>query len=388
MTQRQSRRSIIQRSAIALVVTALANAGCAMLTPYQEPVPAQPIVVGEGQTLAVDRLIVLFDASGSIHYRKEFPNEKAWVETFVQGMPDGPYEATIRSFGGDRRSGGALAPFDREQLAAAAHDLEYIGEDTPLDAVLLELAEQLQTAEGTTAIVIVTDGLANPQVYGGPADPALVASRTLVNINPGTVCYHTVLAGDDTGGAALLRSIAAVTPCGSFQASNGFSDATRIARFERSVFVATAAVPPPVAAAPIDRDRDGIIGIADRCPNTPPGAAVGIRGCWLLRARFASESAELPGGGSGAIAEVATVMTDNPDIRIQIAGYTDSSGPATYNQSLSERRARHVKAQLIDAGIDASRLEAVGHGEANPVADNETPVGREENRRIEFTVLG
>ena len=84
---------------------------------------------------------------------------------------------------------------------------------------------------------------------------------------------------------------------------------------------------------------------------------------------------------------VANVLAQNPGLRIEVSGYTDSSGAAAYNQSLSERRAQEVEKVLIEQGVDASRLEAKGYGEENPAADNGTSKGRALNRRIEFKVL-
>jgi OOP family OmpA-OmpF porin len=69
---------------------------------------------------------------------------------------------------------------------------------------------------------------------------------------------------------------------------------------------------------------------------------------------------------------------------VEIRGYTDSVGPASYNLELSQRRAEAVKQYLVNAGIDPSRLVAKGYGEADPIASNKTPEGRAQNRRIEF----
>jgi OOP family OmpA-OmpF porin len=378
----------IHRALSFLIVATLAAAGCSTSTPYQQPFAAQPVVLGAGEELAVDRLIVLFDASGSIHPKKVFPGEKAWVESFVQGMPDGQYESTIRSFGGDDRRGAQLAPFNREGMAAGANGLELIGEDSPLDAVLLELADQLEDAGGRTAVVVVTDGIPNQPAYGGPAEPTLAAGRKLIEKSKGSVCYHTVLAGDEPGGRALLEALSALTDCGSFRLSSSVSDGASLASFERDVFVTAAAAPVVVAAAPGDADGDGVLDAADECPGTPIGAKVDERGCWVLEGvRFASNSADILPGAGAAIASVSAVLKQNPDLRIQIDGYTDSSGAAAYNQSLSERRAEAIRKELVADGIAATRLDAKGFGEENPIADNATRAGRAENRRIEFTVL-
>ncbi|HHS49723.1 MAG TPA: PEGA domain-containing protein [candidate division Zixibacteria bacterium] len=89
-----------------------------------------------------------------------------------------------------------------------------------------------------------------------------------------------------------------------------------------------------------------------------------------------------------ALDRAIKIMTDNPGIRVRIEGHTDSMGAASYNMQLSQRRADSVKAYLVqNGGIDASRIIAVGRGEDEPIASNDTEEGRSINRRIEFIVL-
>jgi len=77
-----------------------------------------------------------------------------------------------------------------------------------------------------------------------------------------------------------------------------------------------------------------------------------------------------------------------PGTKIRLDGYTDSIGTDEYNMKLSERRATAVKDYLIkEAGVSSSKITAVGHGEADPVADNKTPEGRAKNRRVEISIL-
>jgi OOP family OmpA-OmpF porin len=77
-----------------------------------------------------------------------------------------------------------------------------------------------------------------------------------------------------------------------------------------------------------------------------------------------------------------------PGAKIRLDGYTDSIGTDAYNMKLSERRATAVKDYLIkEAGIDSSKITVVGHGEADPVADNKTAEGRAKNRRVEISIL-
>ncbi|HPU40232.1 MAG TPA: OmpA family protein, partial [Microthrixaceae bacterium] len=80
------------------------------------------------------------------------------------------------------------------------------------------------------------------------------------------------------------------------------------------------------------------------------------------------------------------LMTQNPAVTIDINGYTDSDGTDETNIALSQQRVDVIFMYLVSKGIDPSRLTRTAHGEADPVADNSTPEGRAQNRRVEFTV--
>lgn len=102
---------------------------------------------------------------------------------------------------------------------------------------------------------------------------------------------------------------------------------------------------------------------------------------------FDTDSATVKPGLYSEIDRIAQVMVQYPQTRIRVEGYTDSQGADSYNQQLSERRAESVKNLLIDQGVDPSRIEAVGYGEAQPVATNASAVGRAQNRRVEIKVI-
>ncbi|MBU2953908.1 OmpA family protein [Marinobacter sp. F3R08] len=90
---------------------------------------------------------------------------------------------------------------------------------------------------------------------------------------------------------------------------------------------------------------------------------------------------------SGTLESVALVLKEYDKTIIQIEGHTDSSGSDSYNQLLSERRASSVRDFLLNQGIVPNRTRAVGYGERYPVASNSTAAGREQNRRVELTLV-
>ncbi len=90
----------------------------------------------------------------------------------------------------------------------------------------------------------------------------------------------------------------------------------------------------------------------------------------------------------GSLKEMATILNENPDVKIKIIGHTDADGADAANLDLSKRRAAAVKSELVRSfGIDAGRIETDGRGEAEPVGPNNSPAGKALNRRVEFIKL-
>lgn len=109
---------------------------------------------------------------------------------------------------------------------------------------------------------------------------------------------------------------------------------------------------------------------------------------------FDFDAAALRPEAEAALAKIQTVLAAYPDAPVEVVGHTDAKGEDAYNQTLSERRAQAVVAWLGGHSVPASRMTAVGRGEAQPVAENEAAdgsddeAGRQQNRRVEIVVKG
>lgn len=101
---------------------------------------------------------------------------------------------------------------------------------------------------------------------------------------------------------------------------------------------------------------------------------------------FAFDSSDLTPAAQTALNDVSNVLQQYPETRVNIAGHTDSTGAADYNQQLSERRASAVGNYLAQTGVPGARLSMTGYGENQPVASNDTEQGRAQNRRVEITL--
>jgi outer membrane protein OmpA-like peptidoglycan-associated protein len=128
--------------------------------------------------------------------------------------------------------------------------------------------------------------------------------------------------------------------------------------------------PPPPVAAP---------------PPPPPPPAKGTRIATVGETYFDFNKATLKPAAHNVLDDAVQTLRQNPSLRVEVSGHTDSVGSDKYNQRLSERRADAVKRYLVQQGIEASRIDARGYGESRPVADNSTASGRAQNRRAEIT---
>jgi OOP family OmpA-OmpF porin len=141
-----------------------------------------------------------------------------------------------------------------------------------------------------------------------------------------------------------------------------------------------------------DSDGDNVVDRRDACPNTTPGVPVDTNGCEiravidLPSVNFHNNSDRLVDGVEAELNAAAATLRLNKNLKVEVAGYTDSSGSATHNLGLSDRRANTVRDYLVKLGVDSEMLDARGYGEADPIADNATAEGRDRNRRVELHI--
>jgi OOP family OmpA-OmpF porin len=158
-----------------------------------------------------------------------------------------------------------------------------------------------------------------------------------------------------------------------------------------------------------DSDGDGVPDFFDKCPNTPAGTKVDGAGCPLPVAKpdvkvyvteedrkvvkdaiknleFDFGKATIRAKSFPSLDRVARLLVDK-NFSLKLAGHTDNVGSADANLKLSKDRAESIKSYLVDKGANASRIEATGYGKTQPIATNKTAAGRQQNRRVEFTLF-
>ena len=140
--------------------------------------------------------------------------------------------------------------------------------------------------------------------------------------------------------------------------------------------------PPPPVPEPVPTPEPA--------PPPPPQAKVVVTDEQIITLEpiyFDFDKATIKPESYPVLDQVAQVMIDRPQMEVRIEGHTDWIGTDSYNQRLSERRARAVLGYLVNKGIDSFRLGAVGYGEGRPIATNDTEEGRARNRRTEFHIV-
>jgi outer membrane protein OmpA-like peptidoglycan-associated protein len=155
-----------------------------------------------------------------------------------------------------------------------------------------------------------------------------------------------------------------------------------------------------------DNDHDGIPDAKDKCPfeaetingqkddDGCPDPGVGLvhvrAGAVVIDdvVRFKPASANLEASAPALLKQVASTLKAAASLSIEIQGHTDDTGSAAVNIKLSQRRSETIRAFLVKAGVAANRLVAKGYGPTRPRATNKTAAGREQNRRVEFLILG
>ncbi|MEN1956757.1 OmpA family protein [Luteimonas sp. MJ204] len=134
-------------------------------------------------------------------------------------------------------------------------------------------------------------------------------------------------------------------------------------------------------------ERQGFVQTAALLPASELKQQLDADGRVAIQVNFAVDKADILPDSKPQIGQVLALLRDDPSLRLSIDGHTDDTGDAAHNQRLSEARAKSVVAALAAEGIAAARLQAKGHGQSQPVADNATDEGRAKNRRVELVRL-
>lgn len=398
----------------------------ASCSPVMQP-PLKPLDAGTAKNVGdkyaskVDNFIVVLDTSLSMDEggNNDFLVARDVVSRINQEIPtDLSYNAGLRSIGHNSYQSEnktellyGITRYNRADFHDGLNKIKYVGGPTPMAEVLLAVGNDLKSASGKSALIIVSDGL--------NIDDAPAAAEQLKGQLGNNLCIYTVSIGQENNGAGqdMMKQLATIGQCGFTTTDADLADSGSMENYVSSVFI-TKAAPVVVKAVPAkDSDGDGVMDAVDNCPNTPKGAPVNAVGCSLdsdgdgvfnyrdqcpgtpagvsvdvygcpskltLHINFGHDSTKVGPEFDSEIAKAAQCIKDYPGNAVVIEGHTDSTGSAAYNQKLSQQRADAVKNRLMEKfDIKESRMISKGFGESKPIADNKTAGGRELNRRVE-----
>lgn len=360
---------------LALAVAMLGMVGCRTIQMGDRPAyPAAPVTAQTGEFLQVDQAYLVIDGSGSMHPPAKFPLAKQTAVSFASGMPDDNYLARFQSFGGEwEHEWSTWGPrkFERDSFRHAVDLTKWHGGSTPLDEALDILRPELALHSGDSAIILISDGLADP-------DRSVAALQAILDTHRGNVCVHTIQIGDDPAGRQLLMRLSRMGGCGTFQHVRDITAEDAMGRYIHEIFY----------GGERDSDGDGVPDHRDRCPDTPRGATVDEFGCWVIEGvLFDTDKSVIRSDAKHVLDAAAEVLRNDPSIYVTVEGHTDSRASDSYNLSLSQRRAESVKEALMQRGIGENRLHPKGFGESRPRVPNTSSGNMQLNRRVELSVI-
>lgn len=359
-------------------------AGCATQSQViTKPQACKPVVKTDQLVQKADNFLIVLDASetmsGMYNNQTKIKIARDIVTSMSQCIPDIKLTGGLRTFGRgyylfsifqtDLIYG--MKPYARTELSESLKKVDLAIGNTPLAKAINAAADDIKTASGTTAIIIVSDGKPTD-------DGAVKAAESMKKQYGAKVCLYTIQVGDDYDGKKTLELISKAGECGFSVNADKIAACEGMADFVEKVFFTRKCV---------DSDGDGVCDDKDECPGTPKGAKVNEKGCWIIGdVLFDFDKHEIKTQAYPVLDDCVTVFKNNPGIKAEIQGHTDNAGKEAYNMKLSARRADAVKQYLVKNGIAAGRLSTKGFGYSKPETSNATPEGRVKNRRVEFKV--
>jgi len=270
-----------------------------------------------------------------------------------------------------------LTKHSREHLENALNGITKPEGCSPAGNAIKDAKNLLLTSGGQNAVILVCDG---EQLLGSP----LSRAQDLKEMYGDRACLYTIFVGNATEGERELRELAREAKCGFSVTADEIASSENMAEFVKKVFLTEI----PRQAHDIDSDGDGVYDKDDECPDTPKGAIVDSRGCWVVKGvTFDYKKWDIKEEFNSNLSNIVDILQNNPDMKIRIEGHTDNIGSMDYNIDLSQKRANAVKNYLVGKGIQESRISIVGFGYKNPIAPNDTEAGRALNRRAEIVPI-
>ena len=263
------------------------------------------------------------------------------------------------------------------------------GGDDERDVANADATPTSPAASASTAAPTTEQPAATAPVTAAPATTQLATTTTAAPSTTATPA-STTPATTVPAASATTAPAAPTTSVAAPETDATIEQPVRWAEFSGGKVYLEGTVPDQATADEV-RDKAGaVVGIDNVLVNyaivagapRPPSAPLYVRDSVL----FAKNSVDINSTARGVLDLGVVLMSQNPQITIDIEGHTDSDGSDEMNQALSQRRVDVIFDYLVSQGVDPTRLTKQAYGEARPIADNATAEGRAKNRRVEFRI--
>jgi len=373
----------------------------------------------------IQNFMIILDASDSMYFShngvKKFTAAKDTAAYINQTLPNLKIKGALRSFGHSQRVSGEKtvlqfgpADYTKAGFEKGLDQIIQEGGNSPLSDALDAAVKDLEPAGGKIGVIIISDGQ-------DMKEKPILSAQKMQKAFGDRICIHTLLIGDSPEGKTLMKKISDIGECGSYSELDQLAANNRMPDFIQQVFLTKASdedgdgvldekdrcprTPANVkvndVGCPLDSDGDGVFDYKDRCPDTPKQVKVDAFGCpvtaasksaiitksgtWIYKGiLFETGKWDIKKESDVVLDEIVQTIQSSPNLKLEIQGHTDNIGSDSLNYGLSEKRAKAVMDYLVGKGISPDRLTYKGYGPSMPIASNDTPVGRSENRRVEF----
>ncbi len=385
-----------------LTASTIILTGCAQLQSFKKPLPPletfAPIDLNaESQNMEyvakVESFVIVLDASASMDEKYQGAVNKGYPKFIVakdiisrmnSTLPEVDLKSSLVTFGHgfftpQKRSATIyeLTPHSRDLLDNALARAVQAQGSSPAGDGIEKTWNLLLTSGGQNAVIIVSDG---EELANSPS----AKIQDLKEMYGDRVCIYTIHVGNNPEGNEVLKGLVREARCGFSVTADEIASGENMADFVKKVFLTAV----PKQQVDVDSDGDGVYDKDDECPDTPKGAIVDSRGCWVVKGvTFDYKKWDIKEEFNSNLSNIVEVLQKNPGLRIKIEGHTDNIATMEYNIKLSQKRAQAVKNYLVAKGIDESRISTAGFGFKRPIASNDTEAGRALNRRAEIVPI-
>lgn len=357
-------------------------AGCATF----KPVDLNPKIKSGQLVQKTDTFIVLFDKSDSMgeSYGTQMVNEatrlihaKNAAKNMIATIPEIKMNAGLRTFWYEETALiYGMRPLVKEDYTNSINSIEFVNHRTPLGKAITAAGNDLKSAEGYSAIIIVSD-FSETQGIDDIRPAAVMDAITRINAQYGDrLCVYAIQVGYAPDGKELSEQIVQNVKGGYTVNADKLAAPAAMAAFVEKVITGDCSRYQQLVA----KQKEQVVIVATEPmieKKTADAAAKAEEKIVVLAfedVHFDFDKSTLKPEAQTILKNNIQVLKDNPNAKIRIAGYTSASGTSAYNKKLSERRATAVQEYLVNEGIiTRDRLSTIGYGETNPAMYEAAP---------------